>query len=182
MTVKQILGRCLVKLGETDFTSKPMLSESETATLDRLLSAANFIYHEICANYLPQIHTEAVELDGSGELQYSALERRIIRPLRLIKDGYLKYFKGGATKLQSDFSGAAELVYSYLPPDLALNDTVDDTRLLPWIFEDGICGEYAFQNGLYEMAAAFDTKFRDAAARQKYRGRNITWRARRWTV
>ncbi|MDR3217219.1 MAG: hypothetical protein LBT55_07455 [Clostridiaceae bacterium] len=180
MTIKQLLGNVLRKLGYEDFTAKTVYGADEEEMIDKLLYAADSVYKEIRTCYLPIEFTENVTTDANGFLPYSTLSRNIIAPRKLTVDGKEKGFVGGATGLKTSFVGGATLTYAYMPDALTLEGDTPGGSLPDWVLEEGTAGEYAFREGLYDVASAFDGRFRESMARIKYRGGYPKIPARRW--
>ncbi|MDE6060735.1 MAG: hypothetical protein K2G31_04630, partial [Clostridia bacterium] len=65
MIVKKVIGECLTKMGERDFTDNTKYSETEQGLIDSLLAALNIAYREVICEYLPLVHSESVRFsDG----------------------------------------------------------------------------------------------------------------------
>ena len=90
-------------------------------------------------------------------------------------------FKSYATKIKCDYSGAAKLTYACLPStDFAFSDSINDVRIPEGVMASGVLAEYYFQNKVFDLAKSFDSDFRVALARIKYRGRSMFLKERRW--
>lgn len=84
MKIKDVVGECLVKMGQTDFSNEQTLDEQQTELKNKLLASINIIYREIVSEYLPLYHTETVNFSG-GKVNSSALTKKSFIPSRLSK-------------------------------------------------------------------------------------------------
>ncbi len=182
MKVKDIIGLCLEKMGKENFVENLSYSSEEQAMVDCLLRATNIVYREISTEYLPQYVTENVSvIDGVVDIAH--LSQTILYPAKLTDtNGDKRKIKNLATSIETDFSGTGILTYAYLPDALSLSDNVDDLRLNVNIMSDGALSEYYFQDKVFDLANAYDTKFRSAISMLRYKGRNINIKQRRWGV
>lgn len=180
MTVKKVIGECLVKMGEIDFTGKSTYSEDERSLLAALLAALNITYREVICEYLPLVHTEEV-LFEDGAVDISSLEKKILYPIRVTKGDSVAAFKAFANRITAKISGRATLEYAYLPDsELTLDSVISDLRLTQAALSDGALGEYYFANKVFDLARSYDSSFREKMGFMRYKGRSLRLKERRW--
>lgn len=180
MIVKDVLGECLVKMGEEDLTSKSELSDEEERTLAKLLAAFNIAYREAAAGYLPLYADEEVSVDG-GVADISGLEHRILYPVSLCAGGVRRGFRMRGGEIASDYKGRATLRYAYLPDEAGMQDEIADMRLTAAALADGTLAEYYSADKVFDLAAAYDASFKEALAALRYKGRPMRLGAGRWS-
>lgn len=160
MKIKDVVGECLVKMGQTDFSNEQTLDEQQTELKNKLLASINIIYREIVSEYLPLYHTETVNFSG-GKVNSSALTKKILYPVKVVKNNRKQSFFSGADGVYCDIEGEAQLTYAYMPSaPLAYTDEINDMRLTVGALSDGALGEYYFQNKTFDLAKSFDSDFR----------------------
>lgn len=181
MTVKSIIGECLLKLGEENFIENATFTVSERKLADRLLAALNIVYAEAVTEYVPLIYSEEVEFKN-GELFVSALTKPVLYPIKAEKNGVTYKIKTFPTYLKCAAEGFVKLTYAYLPEALTLSGELKDARITRGILSDGTLGEYYFENKVFDLAKSYDTDFRNALSKLRYKGREIKIRAGRWNA
>jgi hypothetical protein len=181
MQVKDILRDCLKKLNHADFLDKDNPTDEETALLNRLLDCLNLIYQEIVTDYFPLSAQERVQLNGSL-LKYSTLEYRLIKPVKLEINGKNIAFTALPSGIECQETGEATLTYHYLPEALTVESQIDDYRLTGGLLSNGVLGEYYFLDSVFDMAQAYDAKFRSDLSWAAVKGREIKIKARRWGI
>ena len=182
MKVKDIIGVCVEKMGKENFVDNLTYSTEEQALIDGLLRALNVIYREVSTEYLPQLKTDEVTV-ADGVVDIAHLSETILYPVKLTdKNGVKCKMKNCVTKIETDFSGVGMLTYSYLPDTLKINDEIDDLRLNLNVMADGTLSEYYFADKVFDLANAYDTKFRSSISTLRYKGREIILKERRWSV
>ncbi len=180
MTVKKVLGECLIKMGKENFAIKTEYDDEEIRLLKQLLSALNIVYREIISEYLPLVETEEVEF-VDGRLSADSLSKTILFPISLKRNGEEKRFKVYADSIAAAFSGAAVLEYAYLPEnDFTLTDSISHMRLAQGALCDGILSEYYFANKVFDLAQDFDSSYRSKLGLLKYKGKRLIVRQRGW--
>jgi len=179
MQVKDILRDCLKKLNRADFLENETPTEQETALLSRLLDCLNLVYQEIVTDYFPLSVVEEVQLNGSL-FRYSELEHRLIKPIKLEKDGKNITFTAAPSGIYCGAVGTAAFTYCYLPEALDAGSEIDDYRLTSGLLSNGVLGEYYFLDSVFDMASAYDAKFRNDLSWAAAKGREIKIKARRW--
>lgn len=179
MKVIKVIGECLIKMGETDFTGNATYSETEQSLIDALLGALNIAYREVVCEYLPLVHSESVNF-VNGEVSVADLEKKILYPIKVTRKGEVVAFKAYANRITSNFSGIAELEYAYLPEELTIEDDIDNMRLTQAALSDGTLSEYYFANKVFDLAKSYDSSFRDKLGFLRYKGRSLRLKERRW--
>ncbi len=180
MTVKEIIGTCLEKMGMTNFVNDSSYTVEETKLIDKLLVALNVAYRGTACDYLPKACREKVVV-SDGEILAENLNKVIVHPISLTDDkGFKHSYSIYPDLISTDFSGEGVLEYAYLPSRLALTDTVDDMRMTADMISDGALSEYYFSMRALDLASAYDEQFRSKLTKAKYKGREIILKARRW--
>lgn len=182
MKVKDIIGVCIEKMGKESFVNNLTYTPEQQTLIDSLLRAMNIVYREITAEYLPQYTSEDVTVND-GVVDILHLTQTMLYPVKLTdKNGVKHTMKNFATGIESDFSGTGTLLYAYLPDKLALNDSIGDLRLNLNVMADGTLSEYYFQDKVFDLATAYDTKFRLSISALRYKGKSINLKERRWGI
>lgn len=181
MTIKKIVGECLMRMGLDNFVNSESYTLDEQKLIDRLVFNANLVYREIVTSYLPLVDRAEIEI-VDGEFAFASLVGvHILSPIRVEVGDESAKFKCYPTKIKCDYQGRATLVYSYLPStDFALTDSIDDARVTLEAMVSGILAEYYFQNKVFDLAKNFDSEFREIMSTLKYKGRSMFLKERRW--
>ncbi len=182
MKIKSVIGECLVKMGKTDFLSKPLntFSQEENELVGKLLSSLNIAYREAISLYLPIIHTQEVKFEN-GILKTATLEKQILYPISLEFEGESVRFKTFPDRLESDIVGVAKFKYAYMPSkDFTIDDEINDMKLTQSALADGTLSGYYFSTKNFELAKNFDTEFRVKLDLLKMKGRRLRIKSRRW--
>ena len=181
MTIKKIVGECLMRMGLDNFVDNQSYTQDEQKLLVRLLFNVNLVYREIVTAYLPLVDRADIEI-ANGEFAFASLTGvHILTPLRIeVGDESIK-FKCYPTKIKCDYSGPATMVYSYLPStDYTITDSLDDARVTLEAMACGVLAEYYFQNKVFDLAKNFDSEYREIMSTLKYKGRSMFLKERRW--
>ncbi len=173
MKVKDVVGECLIKMGKDNFLDEAALDDEQNGLKNKLLCAVNIAYREALSLYLPPICSESVTFK-MGKCSANSLEKSILYPIKVERDGERKSFRGVGDVIFCDIEGVATLTYAYMPEGtLKMEDEIKDMRLTPGALSDGALGEYYFQNKVFELAKNFDTSFRAQMSVLKNAGRSI---------
>lgn len=180
MKIKDVVGECLIKMGQTDFSNEQNLDAQKTELKNRLLACINIIYREIVSDYLPLVHTESVSfLDG--KIASSTLSKQILYPIKIVQGDEKKSFFCGAQEIFCDVTGAAQITYAYMPQtELTFEGEINDMRLTKSALVNGALAEFYFQNKMFDLAKSFDSDFRAQIGLMRYKGRNLVMKTRRW--
>ena len=83
MTVKQIIGECLVRMGLDNFINNQSYTADEQKLADRLVLDLNIVYRQIVARDLPLVASADIEIEN-GSYSFSSLTGvRFLYPVRL---------------------------------------------------------------------------------------------------
>lgn len=184
MTVKEIILAAACELGigekvEAYLAGKSTDAETETIA-KALLRCFNLVENEVALDYLPLLAEEELETE-TGIVHYTSLSREAARvvgvwdewgnsaPFTLFPD-YLK------TQPQKVL-----VRYTYLPKEKTFESESDFTLgASVRLFAYGVAAEYALASGLFEEAAVWEKKYKNAikAAYCSKPARRI--RSRRW--
>ncbi len=182
MTVKEILLAAATELNVLEEV-EGYLSGTSTdgeAQAKVLLRCFNLVENEVALDYLPLLAEDEMETE-TGVIHYAALSREAARvvgvwdewgntvPFTLFPD----YLKTQPNKVR--------VRYTYLPKEKSFKDKSDFTlQASVRLFAYGVAAEYALASGLFEEAAVWDQKYKDAikAAYCAQPSRRI--RSRRW--
>jgi len=151
----------------------------EVATMS-LVRCFNLVENELALDYLPLFYEEELESD-TGAVYFSELTKAPVRIVQ-VTDGnnqelefrlFPEYVKTQAGKIK--------IRYSYTPTQKDIDGTSDfflyaSVRL----FAYGMAAEYFAASGLFEEAAVWDRKYKDAIQAAYKRKPNKKIRARRW--
>ena len=182
MTVKEILLAAATELNILDEVEAYLsgITTSGEAQAKVLLRCFNLVENEVALDYLPLLAEDEVESE-TGVIYYASLPREPARvlgvwdewgnavPFTLFPD----YLKTQPNKVR--------VRYTYLPKAKSFKDKSDFTlQASVHLFAYGIAAEYALASGLFEEAAVWDQKYKDAikAAYCAKPPRRI--RSRRW--
>ena len=181
ITVKDVLLLCAKMLNLTDAASYLTTGTgTQNADVQALLSCFNVVENEIALDYLPlyaeqEVHTQ------TGEMKYTALNKNVVNVLRVRDEsGKSLPFKLFPDQLKTQ-SGKIVITYTYAPKNKSLTDECEcsvqvSTRLLAY----GIAAEYAFAQGMFEEAAVWDKKYKDAIEAANCKKPSYILRSRRW--
>ncbi len=182
MTVKECVMEAAALVG-VDKSVKEYLDNVSDEAVDEvrtLIRCFNHVENELALDYLPLLCEEELETE-TGAVYYSELQRAAVRVLA-VTDGwgeeipftlFPEYVKTGAGKIR--------IRYSYTPEEKFISDESDfllyATKRL---FGYGMAAEYCIMSGLYEDAAVWDKKYKDAI-KAAYRLKSPKkLRSRRW--
>lgn len=182
MQIKDVIGECLVKMGEVNFVNKQNPTDEETALMNKLLGALNIAYREIVADYLPKVYTQKISA-VDGKIDVEKLDKNILYPISVKIGGERVTYYTDATSIYLSGAGEAEIKYAYMPDGvLALNSELVDMRLTMSALSDATLAEYYFQEKVFELAKSFDTDFRAQIGLLRYKGKGVCIKRRRWQV
>ena len=182
MTVKNIILAAAKLVGVGDSVAS-YLTESDAsgeADANSLLDAFNCVENQIALDYLPLKAEEEIESE-TGAVRYDALSRGAVCILKVTdKWGNSLPYKLFPEYLKTQ-AGRLKITYSYAPKEKGLDDKTDfslylSKRLLSY----GVAAEFCLKNGLFEDAAVWEHKYKDAIA-AAYRARpQVRVKSRRW--
>ncbi|NLZ25423.1 MAG: hypothetical protein GX891_03080 [Clostridiales bacterium] len=179
MEVKYILSLFFEKIGEEDLTKVEQLSDAQSLKLSKALGILNFIYLQIRCDYLPLISQEQVA-SVDGKIEYSKLSERFKKLIRLEKDGKRIKAKTLPTHIETLEDGEMTIEYIYIPKALNLDDEIFDNRLSELEVLYGMLSQHYLDENVFDQASYYDTLFKEAMSRAKYKGREIKVKERAW--
>ena len=145
-----------------------------------MLTCYNLVENELALDYLP-VTAEDEVLTDTGVVYFTELAKRVVRIVR-ITDAW-----GNETPFTlfpeyvKTQPGKVKIAYTYVPNEKELDGECEHTRYVSArLMAYGIAAEYSLACGLFEDAAVWDKKYKDAIA-AAYRARpkaKIT--SRRW--
>jgi hypothetical protein len=127
-----------------------------------LLSCYNGVEVDLAVNYLPLKKEEGLETD-TGAVTYASLTESALHIVRVTDewglsvrfDCYANYFKARVGKLF--------VTYTYSPKEKGLEEEVECHRLAgKRLLAYGVAAEYCLKEGLYDEAAVWEKKYKDA--------------------
>lgn len=181
MIIKKVVGECLRRMGEKDFTSATQLTDEQKELQDKLIGACNIVYREIVSRYIPVYYSQKVTFED-GKTLLSSLHKK---PLYIVSvkvgDTSVPFFVQ-APSILAEIDGPATVKYVCLPAEyeLTLTSDVSDLKVTQGAFCCGVLAEYYFQNKVFDLAKSFDTEFRVQMNELKFKGKSIVIKARRW--
>ena len=143
-----------------EFVGVEGADEANQEKLNKLLKCLNLAYEEICSEFLPILHKEAI-VSNNGEFYFSNLTKPIcaVISLKTVTGQPLKY------SLSSDhisFEGdSAILVYAVVPDQLNFSDEIE-TIIPERVLAYGTAREYFLMQSLSDEATIFETRFKDS--------------------
>jgi hypothetical protein len=165
MTVKEVIMEAAEMVGAEKV--KEYIEDSASGgerQAEVLLRCFNIVENELALDYLP-LKCEETFQTQTGAIEYSALSKKAVRILS-VKDesGNSVPFKMFPDKLKAQ-SGILQILYSYLPDEKKMNGESDfKTLASKRLFAYGVAAEYCLSCGLYEEAAVWDRKYKEAIA------------------
>ncbi len=180
MTAKFLLARCLEKINVTDFLDKSSYTNYDKSILDPLLKAMNIVYEEFICDYFPLITDEEVNLKN-GVCLTKSLEKQIIYPISLMKDGQKVAFVAEVNGIRADIEGKATLRYAYMPAEkIDVNGEIEMGLMPLDTLTDGIVAQYYLINKAFDLAQLYDARYRKKLWALRYKGKNLMLKERRW--
>lgn len=182
MTVKEIILAAASELGIGDEVGAYLSGASTDGEVQAkaLLRCFNLVENEVALDYLPLLAEEELETE-TGAVYYASLSREAARvvgvwdewgnsvPFTLFPD----YLKTQPNKVR--------VRYTYLPQEKSFNDKSDFTlQASVHLFAYGVAAEYALASGLFEEAAVWDRKYKDAIKAAYCAKPTRRIRSRRW--
>ena len=166
MTVLEIIRAAATELGIADDVDDYLegVSSVGAADTENLLRCFNLVENELALDYLPLYAEEEFETE-TGVIYFSEFSRAAVRVVK-VTDGY-----GNETafKLFPEYlktqGGKVVVRYTYTPTAKTLTDESEFKTLASVrLFAYGIAAEYSLASGLFEEAAVWDKKYKEAIA------------------
>ena len=182
MTVKEILLAAAGILGKADEVKAYFdgTDNEAEADVENLLRCFQLVESELAIDYLP-LHAEEEVETQTGAIFFDEFTRSPVRILRVCDEGG----KSCSFKLFPEYvktqSGKVTVTYTYLPNKKALDGESDyKAQASVRLFAYGIAAEYTLACGMFEDAAVWDKKYKDAIAAAYRSTPSRVMRSRRW--
>lgn len=156
-----------------------------TKELSLLLRCTNLVLNELTSEYLKPRKTRKVVAGTDGRVEYAQLLDRVTDIIS-VRDGSGRKqgFSAKSVYIQTTLKAGAELTveYVYTLPALGLDDDTGlalnnvSERLAAY----GVAAEFCIINGIYDEAAMWDKRYKDALLSALRSGREIKYKGRRW--
>ncbi len=147
---------------------------------DLLLKCFNIVENELALDYIPLVKEEILPI-VDGKIPYTQFSSDLVRILKVEEEsGRQKPYKIFATYLQVE-GERAKVTYAYTPSKKTLDDESSfehtvSARLLAY----GMAAEYSMAVGLYEEAAYWDKKYKEAIEATRKLAKGCKMPSRRW--
>lgn len=181
MKVKDCVEKAAMLLGIADEVCA-YLENGDTQgqeQTERLVKCFNLVENELALDYLP-LFAEQKTANESGKVDFLRLQKNVVRIVGVKNDtGESVKFRLFPKYLEAP-AGELTILYSYTPPEKALDGESDYATLSTRLFGYGMAMNYALIMGLYEEASVWDKKYKEALeAAYRIRGAAVI-RAREW--
>ena len=164
MTVKKAVLAAATELGIVDEVQAYIdgTSEEGQKQTELLLHCFNIVENELALDYLP-LQAEDTFSTNTGVISYQQLLHSAVRILRVTNvDGESVKFFIYPEYLKTQ-PGEVKVVYTYTPKTKTLTEESDFVLYVSSrLFAYGMAAEYALATGLYEEAAIWDKKYKEA--------------------
>lgn len=169
MTVKDIIKLVCEFIGEKELLAKLKSTDSSTTfttreqeKLDTMVDCFNLVNQEIASDYLPFLTKEDVCVDD-GILNFADLQKAVIN-IYEIKNRFGVNLKFKIFPSFVEIEGKArKVVYSFLPSDLTLDETVDIVcGLSARVYAYGLASEFLLVDGVSEDAEIWEERFKES--------------------
>ena len=163
MEVKEAVLLAATELGIVDEVQSYLDNASTEGqkNTELLLTCFNLVENELALDYLP-LYAEDELTSLTGKISYSALRHSAVRVLKVTDEwGNNARF----TLFPDCFKtqpGKLKITYTYTPEKKDIEGESDFTTVSARLFSYGIAAEYATAMGLYEEAAVWDKKYKEA--------------------
>lgn len=182
MKIKNVLLLAAGEIGVYDHVLEKLSENNATddKVVSTLLRCFNLVENEIALDYLP-LKAEDTMDSSSGTIAFSDLSNSPVRILSVTDEwGNALKFRLFPDYLRTQ-AGKVVVLYTYAPVEKTIDGESDfTTSISERVVAFGVCAEYYTACGLYEQAAVFDVKYKDAlkAAISSRKSRVIA--SRRW--
>ncbi len=166
ITVKEILLQAATEVGlyESVYSYIEEGNASGEADTEALLRCFNLVENELALDYLP-LYAEETLVTDTGCVYYNEFSRTAVRVVKVEDEwGNEVPFKLFPEYLKTQ-GGKLLIRYAYAPNKKMLNGESDyRVHASVRLFAYGIAAEYSLSVGLFEEAAVWDKKYKDAIA------------------
>ena len=182
MTVKEIVIAAAAELGLCDRVQAYLDGSVEDGKeeTEALVRCFNLVESELALDYLPLYAEETLETQ-TGAIEYATFARSVVRVLKVTDEwGNSAPFRLFPTYLKTQ-GGKINVRYAYAPAIKTIEDESDYiVQASVRLFAYGIAAEYTLACGLFEDAAVWDKKYKDAIAAAYRSAPTRKIRSRRW--
>ncbi len=182
ITVKEAILAAAYHLGIHDGVQAYLNNTNLTAQKEvaALLRCFNLVESELAFDYLPLCAEETVEA-SVGVVYYTQLMKPLVRVLGVTDEWDNKIpFKLFPQCIKTQ-AGVFKIRYTYSPPVKELEDQSSyQSHVSVNLFGYGMAAEYLLSQGLFEDAAVWDKKYKDAIAAIYHTNPCRVIRSRRW--
>lgn len=136
------------------------LTENQQNYISKLLHAFNLVVKDISSGYVNVKTKEQVELENNT-FNLTNLTKSLHKVLNVYQNGIRKKFKIFETNLVTEFSGKAEIEYSYYPQDLTIKDdfNIFNGKVSIKTLALGVASEVNFISSNFEEAKIWEERF-----------------------
>lgn len=163
MTVKECVELAAVQLGIAEEVNEYFAgSRVGMEKAELLLTCFNLVENELALDYLPLVAEEEISSD-TGVVEFSALSRDAVRVTGVTdRWGNSVAYQLFPAYLKTQ-PGKVKITYTYTPEQKTMEDESDYVTLASVrLFSYGMAAEYALAKGLFEDAAVWDKKYKEA--------------------
>ena len=182
MKEKEVILLAATQLGIADKIQAYYNGSSTEGEKDAelLLTCFNLVESELALDYFP-LYAEEELNTFSGRINYSLLAHAVVRIIRVADtEGNTVDYTLFPDCLKGPV-GTLKIYYTYTPKKKTVDKESDfETRVTDRLLSYGIAAEYATAKGLYEEAAIWDKKYKDAIEVAYRTMPGVRMKARRW--
>ncbi len=166
--------------GLTPYFSGESVGSDDMQELDNLIVATNMAIGNIAANYLPVYDKYKATIKDDNIKFSSITSRAIIQIKKVTRNGERVDFRVHNDSMELT-SGECEILYSYFPDMVTLNDSIDYFgKLNELLFGYAVAAEYLFLKGQIDDAYVWDKRFKASMLSIQRPSKNIIMPKRRW--
>ncbi len=165
MKVKEAILLAAIELGIADeveaYLEDGTVKGMGKKNAELLLTCFNLVESELALDYLP-LYTEDLIQTFTGRIKYSDLMQSLVHVIKVEDyDGNPVHY----TLFPDSFRvapGKYKISYTYTPDPKEIEDSSDYGAVAPRLFSYGMAAEFATAVGMYEQAAVWDKKYKEA--------------------
>ena len=180
-TVKEIVLSAAADVGVYEQVKAYFDGDNDSTEANKLLRCFNLVESELALDYLP-LYAEDTVYTETGTVPYTKLTRHAVRVVEVTDEWENKVaFRLFPEHLKTQAGGTLRIRYAYAPVEKTLHD---DSDYHLWVsvrlFSYGVAAEYCLAHGLFEEAAVWDKKYKDAIAAACREKPTRIMQSRRW--
>ena len=164
MKVKEVVLTAATELGIVDDVRAYIDEGNEKGKkqAELLLECFNLVENELALDYLPLCAEDTVD-SASGKISYLMMKYAPVRIIKVTDEwGNSTAFTIFADYLSTQ-PGRVKISYTYTPNKKKMTDASDfETQVSVRLMSYGVAAEYALATGLFEDAAVWDKKYKEA--------------------